>query len=183
MEGALELLAREGSHGLTTRNLARTLGITEPALYRHFESKKDLLKALYGFVVLKMEGLMKPLEEREDPAPSKLEDLLITLLDYLRENRGVNLVLLSEAIHHNDPQLKGAMLELVGRVQRIIESVISQGMKEGSLREDLDPDTASRMIIGILQATTTFSLLTQEPWCTRETAKEFLKVFLEGARK
>ncbi len=183
MEAALDILAREGSHGLTTRNLARALGITEPALYRHFESKKDLLKALYGFVATKMERTLSPALKEENPFPTKIRNLLTTLLDYLKENRGVNLVLLSEAIHHNDPDLKRAMEKLIKRVQGFIKGVITQGIKEGTLREDLNHDMASRIIIGLFQVTVTFSILTDEPWNTGETVESFLPIFLEGVLK
>jgi AcrR family transcriptional regulator len=42
LEKATELFALYGYHGLTTRELAKALSITEPVLYQHFKSKEDL---------------------------------------------------------------------------------------------------------------------------------------------
>jgi len=40
---AIELLDKEGVNGVTTKNLARLQGVTEPALYRQYKSKQDIL--------------------------------------------------------------------------------------------------------------------------------------------
>lgn len=42
LETATQLFAERGYHGLTTKDLARRLGITEPVLYQHFSSKETL---------------------------------------------------------------------------------------------------------------------------------------------
>ncbi len=183
LKAALGLLAHGGSHALTTRNLARALNISEPALYRHFESKKDLLRSLYGFVWHKMEKRLLPLVEEGTSPLQKLETILHSFFDYLTENKGVNLVLLSEAIHHNDPDLKMAMLTLISNFQELIKKVLHQGVQGGILKEEMDLNIASRTILGLFQATVTLSLLTEEPWEASRVIEPFLKVFLEGAKR
>lgn len=43
---AIELLDQEGVYGLTTKKLAERQGVTEPALYRQYKSKKDIIAAI-----------------------------------------------------------------------------------------------------------------------------------------
>ena len=43
---ALDLINEKGIQGLTIKNLANRLGITEPAIYRHFENKIQILVAI-----------------------------------------------------------------------------------------------------------------------------------------
>jgi len=45
---ASDLLVTEGPHALTMRALARRLGVTAPALYRHFESRERIVVDLVG---------------------------------------------------------------------------------------------------------------------------------------
>ncbi len=45
-EVALELISEKGIQGLTIKNLANKIGITEPAIYRHYDSKIDILIAV-----------------------------------------------------------------------------------------------------------------------------------------
>jgi len=181
LEAALTLLAQGGSQALTTRNLARVLEVTEPALYRHFESKKDLLRALYAFVGQKMRAKLRPVVEADMGFPEKLGNLLRAFFDHLEENRGVNLVLLSEAIHHNDPELKGAMLKLLEKVYGFIESILVEARGKNSIKENLDIKGASRMVLGFIQATVTLALLSGEP-LEAGSVDTFLEIFWEGVK-
>ncbi len=46
IEAAIKLTATEGIQKLTIRNVASAIGVSEAAVYRHFESKHELLKAI-----------------------------------------------------------------------------------------------------------------------------------------
>lgn len=46
LDVAMELFAKRGYAGATTAQLAKEAGITEPIIYRHFKSKRDLFVAL-----------------------------------------------------------------------------------------------------------------------------------------
>lgn len=45
---ACELLTEEGLEGFSMRRLARSVGVTAPALYRHFDGKEDVLAEVVG---------------------------------------------------------------------------------------------------------------------------------------
>jgi len=40
---ALELIGKKGIQGLTIKNISKEIGISEPAIYRHFASKSDII--------------------------------------------------------------------------------------------------------------------------------------------
>lgn len=46
LEVALKILAREGASGLSLRDLARVVGVSAAAPYRHFDSRAALLEAM-----------------------------------------------------------------------------------------------------------------------------------------
>ncbi|HPF09236.1 MAG TPA: helix-turn-helix domain-containing protein, partial [Candidatus Cloacimonadota bacterium] len=46
VQAAIQVIARQGYEKLTTKNLANSLGVTDASLYRHFDSKKDLIKMI-----------------------------------------------------------------------------------------------------------------------------------------
>lgn len=45
---ACELFTEEGLEGFSMRRLARSVGVTAPALYRHFDGKEDVLTEVVG---------------------------------------------------------------------------------------------------------------------------------------
>ena len=183
MQVALRLLAEGGCHALTIRNIACELGITEPAIYRHFGSKKELLMALYGYVWLRLKEEVLPLAEGEENAAERLRRLMKGTFSFLSKNRGVNLVLLSEAIHHNDPDLKEAMFRLVSGFQHRLKEILLQGVREGLFRTDLDPDVASRGVMGFIQSTLILSLLRGGEWEMENGINQFLSIFFKGIER
>src|SRR5438105_9768858 len=45
---AIRLFSEKGFRGTTTRELAAAVGVTEPVLYEHFKTKRDLYDAIVG---------------------------------------------------------------------------------------------------------------------------------------
>ncbi len=75
LDTASLLFAERGYHGVTTRELAQRLAITEPILYRHFSSKDDLwreVKRLHRFPFHDWEQFAK------GAAPSTAQFVFIT---------------------------------------------------------------------------------------------------------
>ena len=48
VETACRVFAKSSYHGSTTAQIARETGVTEPVLYRHFASKRELYLACLG---------------------------------------------------------------------------------------------------------------------------------------
>ncbi len=46
LDVALEVLGRAGYHGASMNDIADAAGVTKPVLYQHFDSKRDLYRAL-----------------------------------------------------------------------------------------------------------------------------------------
>jgi AcrR family transcriptional regulator len=70
LQVAKELFAQKGFLGVTTRELASALGVTEPVLYEHFPSKRtlydEILLAESKLQMAEFRKAMKPFEEARD---------------------------------------------------------------------------------------------------------------------
>ena len=53
IDTAINLFAENGFRGVTTRELAQAVGVSEPVLYQHFPSKRDLYNAIIETIVEK----------------------------------------------------------------------------------------------------------------------------------
>ncbi len=71
---AAALVERKGHQGFSMRELARELGVTEPALYRHYEGRDALLAevALRGFEAF-VAAMLEVLDEPLDPFEAALQ--------------------------------------------------------------------------------------------------------------
>src|SRR5262245_21992775 len=67
LRAAVDLFVEKGVHGTTIREIAARAGVSEGALYRHYESKEDLARSLFA---THLERLSEALETAVGEAPS-----------------------------------------------------------------------------------------------------------------
>jgi len=96
LDAAIELFAEKGYAGTSVRRIARTVGVSEGALYRHFEGKEAILDAVLD---LFDEKIFAPMPAAE-PSASLFRLLLGGLPAYLAANPRVpkvGMILMNEA--------------------------------------------------------------------------------------
>ena len=149
-KAVLEIISTEGIGKLSTRNLASKIGVTEGALFRHFSSKKEIMLSILDDV--KNELLVE--QERITyssslTAEQKLFDFLCRHITYLIENKGITILLFSEAAHMNEPLLKKGLREILLTQKEYISRIIKQGMNEGVWDKSLNVENAATLYMGI----------------------------------
>jgi len=149
-KAVLEIISTEGIGKLSTRNLAAKIGVTEGALFRHFSSKKEIMLSILDDV--KNELLVE--QERITyssslTAEQKLFDFLCRHITYLIENKGITILLFSEAAHMNEPLLKKGLREILLTQKEYISRIIKQGMNEGVWDKSLNVENAATLYMGI----------------------------------
>ena len=149
-KAVLEIISSEGIGKLSTRNLAAKIGVTEGALFRHFSSKKEIMLSILDDV--KNELLVE--QERITyssslTAEQKLFDFLCRHITYLIENKGITILLFSEAAHMNEPLLKKGLREILLTQKEYISRIIKQGMNEGVWDKSLNVENVATLYMGI----------------------------------
>lgn len=81
LRAALDVVRSEGILELTTRAIARRSGLTQPAIYRHFEGKDDLVREVLG----EIRSLFYFRLERSIIGVATAEDRLLAALDAFRD--------------------------------------------------------------------------------------------------
>ncbi|HBM17410.1 MAG TPA: hypothetical protein DD381_13870 [Lentisphaeria bacterium] len=59
LEASVRLAAKNGVQAMTIKNISSEIGLTEAALYRHFQSKRDILLGIIHLFTLTSEGDFK----------------------------------------------------------------------------------------------------------------------------
>jgi AcrR family transcriptional regulator len=77
---ALAVVARDGAGALSLRGIAGTLGVTAPALYLHFASKDDLVRAVAAD---EFDRLIARLQRAADESPDPLERIRVQARAYV----------------------------------------------------------------------------------------------------
>lgn len=147
---AAELIAVRGYAATTTRDIAAAVGVQQPAIYKHFSAKDDILAALVRL------GLEHPLAVADElvsldvRAAAKLYRWLAEALAHLHDSPYVLAsILTTPDLFVNDRF--AAERELVDRIDGVITHLVTDAQREGDVRP-IDPVSASRLVQSLFDA-------------------------------
>lgn len=151
IEVALELITKKGIQGLTIKNLAKKIGITEPAIYRHYDSKIDILIAILGVFGKNTERIFEKELSSDSKSIDKIEHLFTQHFTSLSATPSLVSVIFSEEIFRNEPILIDKISEVIDKNDKILTSIIISGQKNGEIRTDIEAKNLSVIIMGSLR--------------------------------
>lgn len=148
-EAALALVADQGVGALTARNVARAVGVTAPALYRHFPGgKADILASVLDLLDdVKSEGIRQALKE-PSPALTKLRRCYDLHISVVERYRALPNLVLSDAPWSDETHLRERLLKNHQRHQSEVAGIIRQGQTDGEIRDDIDADEIFVQFLG-----------------------------------
>ncbi len=157
---SLALIAEQGMEGLTLRNLARRLGVSEPAIYRHFASKSDIvLRVLDHLEVESLELHRLAVEQGASGeglrALRTLGRVFIGYAEMFVKDRGLAAVLFPEEIGQGGDEVKQRVLTLMAQTQSRLAAQIEAGQERGEIRGDVAGEHVAVMVMGTLRLAVT----------------------------
>jgi AcrR family transcriptional regulator len=149
-KAVLDIIADEGLHNISTRNLAKRIGLTEGAIFRHFPTKRDILKGIMDDVANDLIGSLRNIVLSPSKAEEKLFEYLCRNVKYFSENKGIIMLLLSEATYTGDKELKAKLNEIRTEQKQFIIKMVKDGMSEGVWDKKVSPEDFALLYTGIL---------------------------------
>ncbi len=147
---AVRLFSEKGFRGATTRELAAALDVTEPVIYQHFETKRDLYRAIIESKARERRQDNEHWQEVEKPRGDReffgaVARLLLQRVE--RDPSYLRLLLFSALEGHElaDLFFERDAAEFYDRISAYIRKRID----EGAFRNDIDPFNAARALVGM----------------------------------
>jgi len=160
-EAALELIGIEGVSALSIAGIARRVGIVPSALYRHFKSKDDVVDAVLELLKYRLLNNVAEVRKETEGALDRLNSLLLRHARMLSENRAIPLVVFSDGVYVGHSERKPIVAEIMTNYLSEIQTIIEEGKREGAIREDVKPTTASVMFLGLILPAAVFWNVTE----------------------
>ncbi len=152
IRATLELLDESGVQNLTIAHIAERVGISEAALYRHFDGKLDIIAGIIEFVGNKMEDKFPGGSAGENSALEDLKAVFLGHMEFIETTPGTARLLFSDEVHFNDKKLRKKLKKVLDSRLRLIESVIERGQTQGTVRDDISPSRLALAFIGLVQS-------------------------------
>ncbi len=149
LKAATKVFAALGIAGATTREIARVAGVNEVTLFRHFQSKEQLLAA----VVQQVTALQAEALANQDEWTGNLH---IDLLHYawlynnmLEEHEALVRMFIGEAKRHPEAAIQ-VLRQTVQPLREKLMAYLRNSVEQGNVRPDVDLLTAVDMFTGML---------------------------------
>ena len=148
----LKALARmlEAAPGqrITTAALAREVGVSEAALYRHFPSKARMFEGLIKFIEDTLFARITRIINEEDSAEIRCHNILLLLLTFCDKNPGLTRLLTGDALAGETERLRERIAQFFGR----LEAQLKQVLREAQIRENLKTTISPTILTNLLLA-------------------------------
>lgn len=148
---SINIISERGIQGLTIKNLSKRIGITEPAIYRHFENKMEILLTILDTFKQNSQLALTKIAVDNIPAVKKLEEIYSHNFQTFSGNPALTAVIFSEEIFKNDLRLSEKVLSIMKTNQRIICDILENGQNNDEIRNDISANQLALVIMGSLR--------------------------------
>ena len=177
VETVIELAAEQNPSDITTAAIARRMGLTQGALFRHFPSKDAIFQAVMAWV---SERLLTRVEEAAAGAaspPAALEAVFMTHVEFVARHPGVPRMLFGELQRAGESAPKLLARTLVRGYGERLRQIIDVGKEEGSLDKTVETEAAVLLFIGSIQGLVMQSLLAGQIENLRRDARRVFALY------
>lgn len=133
LESLASMLEASPGARITTAALAKQVGVSEAALYRHFPSKSKMFEGLIEFIEETIFSRIALILSEEGDVFSRCEKILYLMLAFSEKNPGMTRILTGDALAGETDRLRQRVAQLFDRV----ETQLKQILREAELRENL----------------------------------------------
>ena len=182
LDAAVVEIARQGYYQTTVAMIARRAGVADGTIYLYFSNKEEILFSLFERAMGRFISEGRSQVDQGAAATEKLRQIVelhLTLVGQDRDLAIITQVELRHSIHFMDTLSRSQ----VGEYMEILAQVVSQGIAEGSFREDLDPVFAAKAIFGVLDEMATDWVLSRRNKRLESKVKGVVDFLLGGLSK
>ena len=184
-EEAIKLFVRRGYHGTTIDNIVREVGLTKGAFYTHFTSKGELLlEIIERYKVKSLNEIKRLAMANSGNALEKLNQIISFNARFAAQNENlcVFLTFLSTELT-TDVDFEPFLKAVYGEYRTIISNLMREGISQGLIKEELDPELAAITFIALHDGSLHQWTVNRNSIDSSEYVRTFRKVFFSGISK
>lgn len=148
-----DLIGEKGVQNLTIKNLAKKMSFSEPALYRHFKDKTQIIKALLLFHREKVVFNIKNILETDISNLEKFEKILEYKFSHIEKNPALIMIIFSETSFQYCSVLSKVVAKIMKQRSLSILLLIKEGQEKREIRSDIASEQLATIMMGGIRKT------------------------------
>lgn len=180
VRATMALLATTPLERLSTRQIAAELGLTQPALFRHFASRDEILLAVLDDIRAQLGELAATVLAR-DGAATQLRLLMTQLFAFVERHPGLPALLFSSGLPEVGP-LRNALKGLMTMQGALVAELFRHGQASGEFDPAVEAEHAATSFVGLIQGLILQWRLTDRQTELGAQAPAHFRLWLDGTR-
>jgi AcrR family transcriptional regulator len=148
-QAVLDIIHTDGLKNLSTRMLAQRIGMSEGTIFRHFPTKQDIILSIISDVQRDFIGSLRTIANSTIEPEERLKKFLCQTVKYLIDNKGITMLLFSEASHNNDAELKANLQQIFNNQKKLVSKIFLDGIAMGRWDESIPVENLAMLYMGI----------------------------------
>ncbi|SFL43777.1 TetR/AcrR family transcriptional regulator [Shimia aestuarii] len=146
---AIRLAGELGPDRVTTQALADAVGVSQPAIFRHFPTKPDIWQAVGSAITSGME--MGALPDPGDDPLGLLESLVARYLGQIMANPAIPAILFSRELHAENEALRAHFERVMTARRGMFARLIGAAQNKGQVSETVAADDLAALVLATIQ--------------------------------
>lgn len=160
ISAALALAAERSPADVTTAQLALAIGVTQGAVFRHFESKEAIWLAVLDATSARLlTNLQAAAARHEDNPLNALQAVFEAHVAFVVAHPGMPRLMFQELQHPHESPLKARVGQLMFAYRQLLLGLLTRAQAQGQLAEGTDLQAATVLFVGSIQGLVIQSLL------------------------
>jgi TetR/AcrR family transcriptional regulator len=136
---------------ITTAQLAKAVGVSEAALYRHFASKAKMYDALIEFIEDSVFTLVNRILDEEKSAITRCEKILTMVLAFAQKNPGLTRLLMGDILTGETERLRKRIDKFFERLETQLKQILREGEASNEFGKSNLVSAQASLLVSVVQ--------------------------------
>ena len=154
MAAALQLAAQKSPAQITTGELAVAVGITQGAVFKHFESKEAIWMAVMQWVHAELMMRLQAAAQAhldQGEALGAMRAVFMAHVQFVQAQPGVPRLVFQELQHPQPSPLKASVQQLMVNYRQLVHGLLLKAKANQQLAQTVDLSAATVLFVGAIQ--------------------------------
>jgi len=177
---ALRLVQDRSPATITTTDLARALGLSQGALFKHFATKEAVWLAVMVWVAAHLLPSLADAAAQAETPVKALRRVFDAHIQFIVTYPGVPRLIFNELQKPEETPVKQQVRSLMTHYMHLLRRLLDESVKRGDLVSGLDVSAAATLFLGIVQGLVMQSMLSGQIATMQLQAPAAFKLYLNG---
>lgn len=151
LQSLAQMLENSPGARITTAALAKEVGVSEAALYRHFPSKAKMFEGLIEFIEESIFSRINRIIQDEQDIVDQLKMITLLILGFAEQNPGMCRLLTGDALAGETERLRKRMDQLFERVETQIKQLLRQSELKQAVKVSAGITASANLLLATLE--------------------------------